>query len=132
MLPAQFIRDELYHTVRAHPAGGGRHCRGHSGGYFYGSWPLGFNYRGGGSTASPHLPGRGGGRGDGAVGINSVSPPQVSDAALAILSAGSGSLDGYILQADMSTARDELRTLLPGDEFVTDRGNILLAISKRN
>ena len=87
---------------------------------------------GGGSTASPHLPGRGGGRGDGAVGINSVSPPQVSDAALAILSAGGGSLDGYILQADMSTARDELRTLLPGDEFVTDRGNILLAISKRN
>ena len=84
------------------------------------------------STASPHLPGRGGGRGDGAVGINSVSPPQVSDAALAILSAGGGSLDGYILQADMSTARDELRTLLPGDEFVTDRGNILLAISKRN
>ena len=65
MLPAQFIRDELYHTVRAHPAGG-------------------------------------------------------------------GSLDGYILQADMNTARDELRTLLPGDEFVTDRGNILLAISKRN
>ena len=87
---------------------------------------------GGGSTASPHLPGRGGGRGDGAVGINSVSPPQVSDAALAILSAGGGSLDGYILQADMSTARDELRTLLPGDEFVTDRGNILLVISKRN
>ena len=31
----------------------------------------------------------------------------------------------------MSTARDELRNLLPGDEFVTDRGNILLAISKR-
>ena len=48
VLPAQFIRDELYHTVRAHPAGGGRHCRGHSGGYFYGSWPLGFNYREGG------------------------------------------------------------------------------------
>ena len=68
----------------------------------------------------------------GAFGINSVSTPQVSDAALAILSAGGGSLDGYILQADMSTARDELRTLLPGDEFVTDRGNILLAISKRN
>ena len=87
---------------------------------------------GGGSTASPHLPGRGGGRGDGAVGINSVSPPQVSDAALAILSAGGGSLDGYILQADMSTARDELRTLLPGDKHVNDRGNILLAISKRN
>ena len=53
---------------------------------------------GGGSTASPHLPGRGGGRGDGAVGINSVSPPQVSDAALAILSAGGGppNADGIV------------------------------------
>ena len=86
----------------------------------------------GGSTASPHVPGRGVGRGDGAVGINSVSTPQVSDAALALLSVGGGSLDGYILQAgDMRTARADLHRRLPGDEYVNDRGNILLAISKR-
>ena len=69
----------------------------------------------------------------GAFGINSVSTPQVSDAALAIISAGGLSLDGYILRAadNINTARDELRHLLPGDEFITDRGNILLAISRR-
>jgi hypothetical protein len=89
---------------------------------------------------------REGGRGDAAVGVNSVSSPQVSggavvnsvstpqisDAALALLTAGGGSLDGYILQAgDMRTARDDLHRRLPGDEYVNDRGNILLAISKR-
>ena len=53
-------------------------------------------------------------------------------AALALLTAGGGSLDGYILQAgDMRTARDDLHRRLPGDEYVNDRGNILLAISKR-
>ena len=68
----------------------------------------------------------------GAVGINSVSTPQVSDAALAIISARGGSLDGYILQADnINTARDDLHRQLPGDEFIADRGNILLAISRR-
>ena len=69
----------------------------------------------------------------GAVGINSVSTPQVSDAALAIISAGGGSLDGYILQAadNINTARHDLHRHFPGDEFIADRRNILLAISRR-
>ena len=87
--------------------------------------------KGGKSGKGGKATGREGGRGAAAVSVNSVSSPpvsdgnsvstpQVSDAALAIFSAGGGSLDGYIHQADMSTARDELRTLLPGAEHVHD------------